>query len=76
MPADDGRAANTEAGGRRPKASKERNRGRWRAVVPGALWESSAAEAARDGNRRHLDASGRRRCRAGTGRRCERKHPF
>jgi hypothetical protein len=31
-------AANTEAGGRRPKASKERNRGKWHAVVPGALW--------------------------------------
>jgi len=38
MPADDGRAANTEARGRRTKASKERNRGKWHAVVPGALW--------------------------------------
>ena len=34
-----GRAANTEAGGRRPKASKEGNRGKWDAVVPRALWE-------------------------------------
>jgi hypothetical protein len=38
MPTDDGGAGNTEAGGRRPKASKERNRGKWHAVAPGALW--------------------------------------
>jgi hypothetical protein len=31
-------AANTEARGRRPKASKEGNRGKWQAVVPRALW--------------------------------------
>src|SRR5712691_7046967 len=31
-------AANTEAGGRRPKASKEGNRGKWDAVVPRSLW--------------------------------------
>jgi hypothetical protein len=33
-----GGAGNTEAGGRRRKASKERNRGKWHTVVPGALW--------------------------------------
>ena len=53
MPADDGRAANTEARGRRTKASKERNRGKWHAVVPGRYGDLSAAEEARDGNRRH-----------------------
>ncbi|HMH62224.1 MAG TPA: hypothetical protein VK561_13175, partial [Bradyrhizobium sp.] len=31
-------AANTEAWGRRPKASKEGNRGKWHAVVLRALW--------------------------------------
>jgi hypothetical protein len=31
-------AATTEALGRRPKASKEGNRGKWQAVVPRALW--------------------------------------
>ena len=31
-------AANTEAWGRRPKASKEGNRGKWQAEVPRALW--------------------------------------
>ncbi len=48
MPADDGRAANTEARGRRAKASKERNRGKWHAVVPrGRYGDLSAAEEAR-----------------------------
>jgi hypothetical protein len=31
-------AADTEAWGRRPKASKEGNRGKWHAVVLRALW--------------------------------------
>ena len=36
-PVTDG-AATAEAWGRRPKASKEGNRGKWQAVVPRALW--------------------------------------
>jgi hypothetical protein len=31
-------ASTTEAWGRRPKPSKEGNRGKWQAVVPRALW--------------------------------------
>jgi hypothetical protein len=31
-------AANAKAWGRRPKASKEGNRGKWQVVVPRALW--------------------------------------
>jgi len=33
-----GDAANFAAWGRRPKASNERNRGKWHAVVERALW--------------------------------------
>ena len=36
-PVTDG-TADTEAWSRRPKASKEGNRGKWQAVVPRALW--------------------------------------
>ena len=48
MPADAGRAANTEARGRRTKASKERKPGKvGHAVVPGALWGFEHAEEVR-----------------------------
>jgi len=38
MPADDGRSREHRGWGRRPKASKEGNRGKWHAVVQRALW--------------------------------------